>query len=67
MIWQEDSGGKFHFLTIIHQKMPKKGQKWSFLADWGPPTVHPLPLNIISDYGYLISINPHEMAKEKRR
>ena len=63
MKWQKKSGGKLH----SSPKNAKKGQKWSFLADWQPPTVHPLPLNIISEYVFLILINPHDMAKEIRK
>ena len=47
--------------------LAEKVQKWPFLADRRPPTVHPLPLNIISDYVCFISINLHDMARGIRR
>ena len=67
MIWQNKSGGLVSFLDDNSPKNTKKGQKWPFLANWRPPTVHPLPLNITSDYVYLILRNPHDMAKEIRK
>ena len=54
-------------MKVFHVILAEKVQKWPFLADWRPPTVHPLPLNIISEYVFLILINPHDMAEEIRR
>ena len=57
-------------VSLFDNNSPKKaktGKKWPFFADQQPPTIHPLPLNIKSEYVYLILINPHDMVKEIRR